>query len=104
MLVGDFGSFPVGDGLFGEEGGEHGANAIGDRRHASGAGDIGEASDQLPGVFITAAERKRVSGSDCVIGTATAQASAPLLWGTGAELAVAGTGDGAGWAEAGCGA
>jgi hypothetical protein len=38
------------------------------------------------------------------IGTATAQASAPLHWGTGAELGVAGTGDGAGWAEAGCGA
>ncbi len=51
-----------------------------------------------------AVERKRVSGSDCVIDTATAQASAPLLWGTGAELAVAGSGDGAGWAEAGCGA
>ena len=49
-------------------------------------------------------ERKRVSGSGCVIDTATAQASAPLLWGTGTELAVAGTGDGAGWAEAGCGA
>jgi hypothetical protein len=55
-------------------------------------------------IFRLKSERKRVSGSDCVIGTATAQASAPLLWGTGAELGVAGTGDGAGWAEAGCGA
>ena len=36
-------------------------------------------------------ERKRVSGSGCVIISATAQASLPLLWGTGAELAVAGT-------------
>ncbi len=35
---------------------------------------------------------------------ANAQASAPLLGGTGAELAVAGTGDGAGGAEAGGGA
>ena len=50
------------------------------------------------------AERKRVSGSGCVIDTATAQASAPLLWGAGAELAVAGTGDGVCWAEAGGGA
>ncbi len=49
-------------------------------------------------------KRKRVSGSDCVIGTATAQASAPVLWVAGTELAVAGAGDGAGWAEAGCGA
>ena len=38
-----------------------------------------------------------------VIDTATAQASAPLLWGAGAELAVAGAGDGAGWAEGGGG-
>jgi hypothetical protein len=48
--------------------------------------------------------QKRNQKAVTVIGTATAQASAPLLWGTGAELAVAGTGDGAGWAEAGCGA
>ena len=49
------------------------------------------------------AAHKRVSGSDCVIDTASAQASAPLLWGAGAELIVAGAGDGAGWAEAGGG-
>ncbi len=55
-------------------------------------------------LHIVRPERKRVSGSGCVIDTATAQASAPLLWGTGTELAVAGSGDGAGWAEAGCGA
>ena len=49
------------------------------------------------------AERKRVSGSGCGIDIATAQASAPLLWGAGAELAVSRDGDGAGWPEAGGG-
>jgi len=49
------------------------------------------------------AERKRVSGSGCGIDIAAAQASAPLLWGAGAELAVSRDGDGAGWPEAGGG-
>ena len=46
-------------------------------------------------------ERKQVFGSGCGIDTAATQASAPLLWGAGAELAVARAGDGAGWPEAG---
>ena len=39
--------------------------------------------------YRTAAEYQRVSGSNSGVDTAAAQASAPLLWGTGAELAVA---------------
>ena len=43
-----------------------------------------------------AGERLRFSGLHSGADTAATQASAPLLWGIGAELAVAGTGDGAG--------
>ena len=47
-------------------------------------------------------ERQRISGSDSGVDTAAAQASASLslLWGIGAELAVAGAGDGLGRLEA----
>ena len=46
--------------------------------------------------YYHAAERQRFSRSDSGVDTAAAQALAPLLWGTGAELAVAGAGGGAG--------
>ena len=49
---------------------------------------------------LVTAERQRISGSDSGADTAAAQASALLLWSTGAELAVAGVGDDAGWPEA----
>ena len=49
---------------------------------------------------LVTAERQRISGSDSGADTAAAQASALLLWSTGAELAVAGVGDDAGFPEA----
>ncbi|MDA1330720.1 MAG: hypothetical protein O3B43_06620 [Chloroflexi bacterium] len=44
-----------------------------------------------------------MSASDSGVEAASVQASALLLWGTGAELAVAGAGDGAGGPLAGSG-
>lgn len=50
-------------------------------------------------IYWAQADRKRISGLDFGIATATEQASAPLFFGAVAELAVAG----AGWPEAGGG-
>ena len=66
-------------------------------------GGVAEAQAWAARGDLTAAERKRVFGSGCSIDTAATQASAALLWGAGAELAVARAGDGAGWPEAGGG-
>ena len=63
-------------------------------------GGVGGAQARAAKTYRTAAERQRISGSNSGVDTAAAQASAPLLWGIGAELAVAGAGDGAGRPEA----
>ena len=56
-------------------------------------GGVGGAQARAAKKYRTAAERQRISGSNSGVDTAAAQASAPLLWGIGAELAVApGTG------------
>ena len=63
---------------------------------AAGKGAVAGAQARAAKMYLTAAERQRISGSDSGVESAAAQASAALLWGTGAELAVAGAGDGAG--------
>ena len=63
---------------------------------AAAKGGVAGAQARAAKKYRTAAERRRISGSDSGVDSAAAQASAPLLWGTGAELAVAGAGDGAG--------
>ena len=67
---------------------------------AAAKGGVAGAQARAAKKYRTAAERRRISGSDSGVDSAAAQASAPLLWGTGAELAVAGAGDGAGRPEA----
>ena len=67
-------------------------------------GGVGGAQARAAKKYRTAAEYQRISGSDSGVDTAAAQASAALLRGIGAELAVAGAGDCAGQPEAGSGA
>ena len=59
-------------------------------------GGVGGAQARAAKKYRTADELQRFSGSDSGVDTAAPQASAALLWDTGADLAVEDAGDGAG--------